>query len=92
MKHQKSKTITSTFTTLIKKIVFLNKSFDEHKNVFHGRRCVRCNECLPKFKTYHDFLKHYDAGKNLIEEKLLNIVNTGHVRKYEINFQNHLSD
>ena len=75
------------------------KSNDKSKwtcdhNVFHGRRCVRCNEFLPttKFKSYHDFSKHYDAGKNIIEEKPLIVTSIGNVKKFEINYQNRSSD
>ena len=39
--------------------VFFKRLFEDQNNVFHERRCVRCNEFLPttKFKSYHDFLK-----------------------------------
>ena len=72
---------------------FFKKLFQEVRNVFHGKRCVRCQESLPtsKFKINHDFLKHYKNGKNVIEEKLVNITNIGSVRKFEITFQEHSS-
>ena len=42
---------------------FFKKIFEDQNNVFPMRRCVRCNEFLPttKFKTYHNFLKRYEA-------------------------------
>ena len=73
---------------------FFKTLFEDEKNVFHGGRCVRCNEFLSttKFKTFHDFLKHYEAGKNVIEEKPLTVTSIGNIKKYEINYQNHSSD
>ena len=73
---------------------FFKRLFEDQNNVFHGRRCVRCNEFLltTKFKSYHDFLKHYDAGKNIIEEKPLIVTSIGNIKKFEINYQNHSSD
>ena len=72
---------------------FFKKIFQKVRNVFHGRRCVRCQKFLPtsKFKINHDFLKH-ENGKNIIEEKPVNITNIGTVRKFEITFQEHYSN
>ena len=72
---------------------FFKKIFQEVRNVFHGKRCVRCQEFLPtsKFKINHNFLKHYENGKNVIEEKSVNNINIGTVRKFEITFQEHSS-
>ena len=41
---------------------------------YHWKKCLRCNEFLPisHFKTNHDFLVHYDAGRNVFEEKSVN--------------------
>ena len=73
--------------------VFFKRLFEDQNNVFHGRRCVRCNEFLPttKFKSYHDFLKHYSSGKNVIEEKPLTVTSIGNVTKFEISYQEHLA-
>ena len=70
-----------------------NNIFYEKNNVFHGRRCVRCEEFIPttKFKLFHDFLKHYSNGKNIIEEKPILVTKIGKVTKFEINYQNHSS-
>ena len=72
---------------------FFKKIFQEVRNIFHGKRHVRCQEVLPtsKFKINHDFLKYYENGKNVIEEKAVNITNIGTVRKFEITFQEHSS-
>ena len=69
------------------------KIFQEVRNVFHGKRCLRCQEFLPtsKFKINRDFLKHYENGKNVIEEKPVHVTNIGTVRKFEITFQEHSS-
>ena len=67
------------------------KDFEDQNNVFHGRRCVRCNEFLPttKFKSYHDFFKYSSSGKNVIEEKALSVTSIGNVTKFEISYQEH---
>ena len=54
---------------------------------------MRCEEFIPtiRFKLVHDFLKHYNEGKNIIEEKPLNINKIGKVIKFEINYQEHSS-
>ena len=73
--------------------LFFKRLFEDQNNVFHGKRCVRCNEFLPmtKFKSYHDFLKDYSSGKNVIEEKLLTGTSIGNVTKFEISYQEHLA-
>ena len=57
------------------------KTFQEVRKVFRGKRCVRCQEFSPtsKFEINLDFLKHYENGKNVIEEKSVNITNIGTV-------------
>ena len=54
---------------------------------------MRCNEFLPttKFKSYHDFLKHYSSSKNVIEKKPLSVTSIGNVTKFEISYQEHSS-
>ena len=81
------------FHNVDKDNVFFQRLFDEKNNVFHGRRCIRCEEFIPsvKFKLVHDFLKHYDEGKNVIEEKPLNITKVGKITKFEINYQENSS-
>ena len=73
--------------------VFFKRLFEDENNVFHGRRCVRCNEFLPttKFKSHHDFFKHHSSGKNVIEEKPLSVTSIANVTKFEISYQEHLS-
>ena len=81
------------FHNVDKNNIFFQKLFDEKSNVFHGRRCVRCEEFIPttKFKLYHDFLKHYSDCKNVIEEKPVIVTKIGKITKFEINYQNHSS-
>ena len=54
---------------------------------------MRCKEFIPttKFKFFHDFLKHYSKGKNIIEEKPIIVTKIGKITKFEINYQNHSS-
>ena len=81
------------FHNVDKTNVFFQRLFDEKNNVFHGRRCVRCDEFIPitKFKLYHDFLMHYSDGKNVIEEEPVIVTKIGKITKFEINYQNHSS-
>ena len=45
--------------------LFFRRLIEEKNNVFYGKKCLRCEEFIPssKFKLFHDFLKHYDEGK-----------------------------
>ena len=67
------------------------KIFAEDKNVFFGKRCLRCQEYLPtsRFKIYHNFLKHYNDGETVVDNKSITITEIGAVKKYEITFQGH---
>ena len=62
-------------------------------DVLVGERCFKCNEFLPtlKYKKYHNFLKHYQDGKDIeFEEKPISIVGIGsNIKKYEIKFSEH---
>ena len=81
------------FHNVDKNNIFFQILFDENNNVFHGRRCVRCEEFIPttKFKLYHDFLKHYSDGKNVIEEKAVLVSNIGKITKFKISYEKHSS-
>ena len=81
------------FHNVDKNNIFFQRLFDEKNNVFHGRRCVRCEEFIrtTKFKLFHDFLKHYSEGKNIVEEKPLIVTKIGKITKFGINDQNHSS-
>ena len=82
------------FHNVDKNNIFFQRLFDEKNNVFHGRRCVRCEEFIPttRLKLFHDFLKHYNEGKdNIVEEKPLTVTKIGKITKFEINYQNHSS-
>ena len=82
------------FRNVDKNNIFFQRLFHEKNNVFHGRRCVRCEELIPttRFKLFHDFLKHYNEGKdNIVEEKPLTVTKIGKITKFEINYQNHSS-
>ena len=70
---------------------FFKKIFVEDKNVFCGKRCLRCQEYLPtsRFKIYHNFLKHYNDGETVVHNKPITVTEIGAVKKYEIAFQEH---
>ena len=44
------------------------------------------NFYLTADKVVHDFLVHYDSGKDVFEEKPLTYTTFGEIRKYEITF------
>ena len=73
---------------------FFIKLFKKQNNVFHGKKCLRCSEFLTssQFKINHDFLAHYDAGKNVFEGEPVNYTNLGEMRKYEITFAQNSHD
>ena len=53
------------------------------------KNCVRCNKFLTtqKEKAVHDFLKHYDKGKNVpFEERPLDILRYSGLKIYSIEF------
>ena len=70
---------------------FFKKIFIEDKNVFYGKRCLRCQEYLPtsRFKIYHNFLKHYNDGEVVVDNKAVAVTEIGAVKNYEITFQDH---
>ena len=59
--------------------------------MFYGKRCLRCQEYLPtsRFKIYHNFLKHYNDGETVVDNKPITVTEIGAVKKYEITFQEH---
>ena len=42
---------------------------------------MRCEEFIPtsRFKLFHDFLKHYDEVKNIVDGKPLSITKIGKI-------------
>ena len=59
--------------------------------MFNGKRCLKCQEYLPtsRFKIYHNFLKHYNDGETVVDNKPITVTEIGAVKKYEITFQEH---
>ena len=70
---------------------FFKKIFIEDKNVFYGKRCLRCQEYLPtsRFKIYHNFLKHYNDDETVVDNKPITVTEIGAIKKYEITLQEH---
>ena len=68
---------------------FFKKIIQEGKIVFHGKRCVWCQEFLPtsKFKINHDFLKHGN-GRNVVEEQAVRATNIDTVQSLKLHFRN----
>ena len=61
------------------------------KNKTVSQHCVRCEEFLTtdKHKSVHNFLKHYDEGKNIpFEDKLINILRFNGLTIYSVEFRN----
>ena len=66
----------------------------KQNNVFHGKKCIGYNEFVPRngYKIIHDFVVHYDASKDVFEEKALIYTTLREKRKYEITFTQHSLD
>ena len=82
------------FHNVDKDNVFFRRLFNQKNNVFIGQKCLSCDEFIPtsNFKQWHDFLKHYEKGKNFADEdKPISITDIGSIKKYEINFSSHSS-
>ena len=82
------------FHNVDKDNVFFRRLFNQKNNVFIGEKCSSCDEFIPtsNFKQSHDFLKHYEKGKNFADEdKPISITDIGSIKKYEINFHSHSS-
>ena len=70
---------------------FFQKLFQSNKKTL-SKNCIRYNEFLAteKQKAVHDFLKHYDEGKNIpFEEKSLDIVRFPGLTIYYIECKKH---
>ena len=66
---------------------FFQKPFQPSKNTSVFRKCLRCDDFLTtsNYKVKHDFLKHYEEGRNIVfEEKPFDIIKTNSILKYEI--------
>ena len=70
---------------------FFKKIFVNDKNVLWGKRCLTCQEYLPTsgFKFYRNFLKHYNDGETVVDNKPITVTEIGAVKKYKITFQEH---
>ena len=76
--------------------VFFKKVINQNqKVVIHRRKCSYCNEFVFINKADHDFLKHYGKGFANVnddnDDKPVNILNVGDVKKIEITFKEHSS-
>ena len=70
---------------------FFQKLF-QIKNKTVLKRCVRCDEFLTtdKHKSVHNFLKHYDEGKNIpFEDRLIDILRFNGLTIHSVEFQKH---
>ena len=70
---------------------FFKKLFIKDNKAFL-KNCIKCNEFLAtkKEKAIHDFLKHYNDGKNILfEERSLDIIKYAALTIYQIEFKKH---
>ena len=68
----------------------LVKLSDNKENKYLFQKCLRCSELLPtaKFKTIHEFIRHYsDGNQELAENKPLNIADNKIFTKYSIDIK-----
>ena len=72
---------------------FFKKIFVEDKNVFFGKRCLRCQEYLPtsRFKIYHNFLKHYNDGETVVDNKPITVTEIVAVKSMKQHFRSTLT-
>ena len=73
-------------------IAFFQKLFQTKKNKILLKNCARCGEFLSsaEHKANHDFLKHYEDGKDILfEEKPLDVSKFPGLLIYSIEFQKH---
>ena len=73
-------------------IAFFQKLFQTKKNKILLKNCARCGEFLSsaEHKANHDFLKHYEDGKDIpFEEKPLDVSKFLDLLIYSIEFQKH---
>ena len=84
----------SDFHNVVWNNQFFIRLFKNQNNVFHGKRCLRCNEFLPssRFRVNLDFLVQCDVGRKVFEGKPVNYTNFGVTWKYEITFTQHSHD
>ena len=70
---------------------FFKKLFVKDNKSFL-KKCIRCDEFImtKKEKAVHDFLKHYDGGKNIpFEERPLDVIKYHALLIYQIEFKKH---
>ena len=69
---------------------FFQKLFQTNKNKAFLKNCIRCDQFLTtkKEKVIHDFLKHYNEGKDIpFEEKPLDIIRYPSLLIYQIEYK-----
>ena len=83
------------FHNVDKENIYFKKLIRRKNDVFVGEKCLKCDEFIPtlEYKNSHDFLKHYEDGKESIaDEKPISIIEIGsNIKKYEVNFREHSS-
>ena len=69
---------------------FFQKLFQTNKNKAFLKNCISCDQFLTtkKEKVIHDFLKHYNEGKDIpFKEKLLGIIRYSSLLIYQIEYK-----
>ena len=78
-----------TYHNIDSKNCFFCKLFQSNSGL-HLKNCVRCKEFLPtkNEKIQHDFLKHYNHGKEIpFEERPLDIIRYPPLTVYQIEYK-----
>ena len=81
-----------TYHNIDSKNWFFRKLFKPVSGLYL-KNCLRCKEFLPtkKEKANHDFLKHYNEGKEIpFEEKSLDIIRYAALTIYKIEYKNYV--
>ena len=71
---------------------FFQKFFQSSKNCSTFHKSLRCDDFVTTsdYKKKHDFLKHYNEGQDLFEDKPIDIEQTANLLKFEIMVTNSL--
>ena len=92
--HDKSKLIEHyiTYHNIDQNNYFFNRLINNVENKSHLKKCVHCDEFIitKKEKIQHDFIKHYNLGKEIpFEEKPIDIIKYPALTTYKTEFKKH---
>ena len=92
--HDKSKLIEHyiNYHNIDQNNYFFNRLINNVENKSHLKKCVHCDKFIitKKEKIQHDFIKHYNLGKEIpFEEKPIDIIKYPALTTYKTEFKKH---